>query len=163
MSKAAKALEQAVAELEPDEIDSLPENQRAALTALLASRTHKEAAGKCGLSEATIWRYLRDPAFAEHYRRARRVVVDQAVYTLQAEASDAAAVLRDVAQDKQAPAAARVAAARVIVGLAFKGLELGDLQDRIVSLEAYIKQKADEDALKRGDEEEDEGGEGDDE
>lgn len=164
MSKAARAVEQAVAELEPDEIDSLPENQRAALAALLTSRTHKEAAGKCGLSESTLWRYLRDPPFAEHYRRARRVVVDQAVYTLQAEASDAAAVLRDVAQDKQAPPAARVAAARVIVGLAFKGLELGDLQDRINALEEYIRQKADEDALKRGgDEAGDEGGEEDDE
>lgn len=164
MSKAAEALERAAAELEPDEIDGLPDNQRAALAALLTSRTHKEAAAKCGLSESTVWRYLRDPAFAEHYRAARRVVVDQAVYTLQAEASDAAAVLREVSQDKQAPAAARVAAARVIVGLAFKGLELGDLQDRIVSLETYIKRKADEDALKRGDDEEDsEGGEGDDE
>ena len=164
MSKTAEAVESAVAELAPDEIEGLPESQRKALAALLTSRTHKEAAGKCGLSEATIWRYLRDPTFAEHYRAARRVVVDQAVYTLQAEASDAAAVLRDVAHDKQAPAAARVAAARVIVGLAFKGLELGDLQDRIVSLEEYIKRRADEDALKRGgDEADDEGGEGDDE
>lgn len=157
MAKTAEALERAAIELEPDEIDGLPENQRKALAALLTSRTHKEAAEKCGLSESTIWRYLRDPPFAEHYRAARRVVVDQAVYTLQAEASDAAAVLRDVSQDKQAPPAARVAAARVIVGLAFKGLELGDLQERIVSLEEYIRRKAEEDDLRRGkgDDEED--------
>jgi hypothetical protein len=160
MSKAAEALEPADAGLQPDEVDSLPDNQRKALAALLTSRTHKEAAGKCGLSESTLWRYLRDSAFAEHYRAARRVVVDQAVYTLQAEAADAAAVLREVSQDKQAPAAARVAAARVIVGLAFKGLELGDLQERIVSLEEYIKRKAEEDDLQRGkgDDEEDEEG-----
>ena len=82
MSKTAEALESAVAGLEPDEIDGLPDSQRKALAALLTSRTHKEAAGKCGLSEATIWRYLRDSAFAEHYRAARRIVVDQAVYTL---------------------------------------------------------------------------------
>ena len=158
MSKTAEALEGAATELEPDEIDGLPESQRRALAALLTSRTHKEAAEKCGLSESTICRYLRDPAFAEHYRAARRVVVDQAVHTLQAEASDAAAVLRDVAQDKQAPPAARVAAARVIIGLAFKGLELGDLQERIVSLEEYIRQKAEQDDLRRGkgDDEEDE-------
>lgn len=160
MPKTAEALQSADAELEPDEIDGLPENQRKALAALLTSRTHKEAACKCGLSESTVWRYLRDPAFAEHYRAARRVVVDQAVYTLQAEASDAAAVLRDVAQDKAAPPAARVAAARVIVGLAFKGLELGDLQERITSLEEYIKRKAEEDELRRGRGDDEEDGEG---
>lgn len=149
-------------ELEKDDIDLLPEKQQAALVALLKSKSIKEAAGSAGVSDSTLYRFLRDPLFTEHYQRVRRQVVEAAVLRLQSDAADAAQVLRDVAHDKEAPAAARVAAARLTIELAFKGIEQGDLQQRIGALEEYQRRKAEELELRKGkaegeeDEEEDE-------
>jgi hypothetical protein len=148
MSKAQQAA--ATSELDKDDIDLLPERQQAALVGLLKSRSVKEAADSSGVSERTLFRFLRDPAFSEHYQRMRRQVVEAAVLRLQADASDAAQVLRDVARDSAAPAAARVSAARLTIELAYKGIEQGDLQQRIGSLEEYQRRKAEEDELKKG-------------
>ena len=109
--------------------------QDAALVALLVSATVREAAEAAGLSEATVHRYPSDPAFVAQYRAARRQVVEQAIARLQRDASHAAGVLRDVADDVTAPATARVAAARALLGEAIRGVELLDLQERIERLE----------------------------
>lgn len=141
-----------------DEQDNpLPERQEAALLALLSHKTLKEAALAAGVSLPTLWRYLRDPIFSLRYREARRELVECAMVRLQNDAEHAACVLRDVADDKQAPASARVTAARTIIELSVKSIELGDLQQRISSLEDYLAKKAEQDAVARGkgDEEED--------
>ncbi len=98
----------------------------------------------------TLWRYLRDPVFTLHYREARRELVECAMVRLQNDAEHAAKVLRDVADDRDAPAGARVTAARTIIELSVKSVELGDLQQRLVALEEYVTKKADQDAIERG-------------
>jgi hypothetical protein len=134
-----------------DEHDNpLPEKQEAALLALLSHRTLKEAALAAGVSMPTLWRYLRDPVFSLRYREARRELVECAMVRLQNDAEHAARVLRDVADDKEASAGARVTAARTIIELSVKSVELGDLQQRIASLEEYLTKKAEQDALQRG-------------
>jgi hypothetical protein len=137
----------------------LPEKQEAALLSLLSHKTLKESALAAGISMPTLWRYLRDPIFSLRYREARRELVECAMVRLQNDAEHAAKVLRDVADDKEAPAGARVTAARTIIELSVKSVELGDLQQRLASLEDYVMKKAEQDALDRGkgeDEEEDE-------
>lgn len=120
-----------------DDIDERQQTARhdAALVALLNHPTVREAAEAAGLSEATLHRYLGDPAFVTQYRAARRQVVEVAIARLQQDAAHAAGVLRDVADDTRAPATARVAAARAILGEAMRGIELLDLQARVDLLE----------------------------
>ena len=109
--------------------------QAVALAALLSQPTVADAARVAQVSEPTLWRYLRDPAFAAEYRAGRREVVSHAVMRLQADSAQAAKVLREIADDTTAPASARVTAARVILETAFKGIELLDHGERIAALE----------------------------
>ncbi len=160
MSK-AKALKETPADehLTDEQDNPLPEKQEAALLSLLSHKTLKESALAAGVSMPTLWRYLRDPVFSLRYREARRELVECAMVRLQNDAEHAARVLRDVADDKTAPASARVTAARTIIELSVKSVELGDLQQRLASLEEYVTKKAEQDAIARGrgdDEEEDE-------
>jgi hypothetical protein len=149
--KQARANKQIPEEHITDDHDNpLPEKQEAALLALLSHKTLKEAALSAGISMPTLWRYLRDPVFSLRYREARRELVECAMVRLQNDAEHAAKVLRDVADDKEAPAGARVTAARTIIELSVKSVELGDLQQRITSLEDYVTKKAEQDAIARG-------------
>jgi hypothetical protein len=61
----------------------LGRKQEAAIAALLTERTHADAAAKAGISEATLARWLRVPAFIVAYRAARLRVVEAAIARLQ--------------------------------------------------------------------------------
>lgn len=114
----------------------LPARQEQALAALLGNPSVREAAEAAKTSEATLWRYLRDPAFSERYKAARRDVTDHLIMRLQSDSTKAAKVLIEIAEDDTAPASARVSAARTIIEGAIKGAELRDLAERIDALEA---------------------------
>jgi hypothetical protein len=119
----------------------LPGKQAAALAALLAHPTVRDAARAANVAEGTLWRYLADPAFAAHYQEARRQATEHLIARLTADSTKAAKVLIDVAEDEAAPASARVSAARAIIEQALKGAELRDLMARIDALEALRKGK----------------------
>jgi AcrR family transcriptional regulator len=119
-----------------DASEKLPGRQEAALLALLNNPTVRDAAKAAKLSEATVWRYLRDDAFRTRYQAARRNLLSQTSLRLQSDASHAAKVLRDIADDKTAPASARVSAARAILDSAIKAVEVEDLLPRLQALEA---------------------------
>ena len=105
----------------------------AALAALLSQPTIAEAATKSGIGEATIHRWLTDPAFKARYRDARRQVVEHAVSGLQQAASDAVAALsRNL---HCGIPASEIAAAKAVLDFAVKGVELVDLAERVEQLE----------------------------
>ncbi len=93
------------------------------------------------MSESTVWRYLRLPAFDARYKAARRDVTDHLIMRLQANSTKAAMVLIEVAEDTSAPASARVSAARAIIEQALRGAELRDLVERIAAIETTLKGK----------------------
>lgn len=74
----------------------------------------------------------------KQYRSARRQLVETALAQLQSDCTVAARVLREVAEDKMAPAASRVAAAKTILEQSISAVELLDLQERIERLEAML-------------------------
>ena len=115
--------------------ENLSGHQSRALAALLAHPTISEAAKACGLHERTVRRYLEDSGFRAAYLEARRAVVSTATARLQATGSEAVECLRDVMKDKAAPASARVSAARTVLELSYRGLELEDLERRLAALE----------------------------
>ncbi len=113
----------------------LTAKQEAALLALLAHGTIEAAYGAAGVSKATMWRFLQLPAFQTRYRAARRQLVETAIAQLQSDCTIAARVLREVAEDKAAPASSRVAAAKAILDMSVNAVELTDLQERVEKLE----------------------------
>ena len=114
--------------------------QAAAIAALLAQRTIAEAAQQVGIGERTLLRWLQeDSAFQAAYRTARRHVVQHAVARVQQATCTAVETLEAIMQDPEAPASARVSAAKAVLETAIKGIELEDLEARIAALELTFK------------------------
>lgn len=109
--------------------------EEAALVALISESTLKEAAKKAGIGEATLWRWLQDPEFQEKYRTARRQAVSQSITQLQKISSEAVETLREVMNSKETPPASRVTAARAVLEMSIKAVEVEDLAVRIEALE----------------------------
>ncbi|MGD0231535.1 MAG: hypothetical protein ABSC19_14460 [Syntrophorhabdales bacterium] len=109
--------------------------REAAIIALLAEPTIEKAATACGIGEATLRRWLKDPAFQERYRAARRESLQAVMNRLQQIAGEAVETLREVAGNKQAPASSRVAAARVVLETVVKTVELQEIEQRLKELE----------------------------
>lgn len=110
-----------------------------AIAALLANPTIAEAATACGVSERSLWRWLQNPDFQRRFKEAQAAAFDDAVRELQAASIVAARTLREVAEDKEASASARVAAALGIFTQTYKGREQGDLLQRVERLQAMLE------------------------
>jgi hypothetical protein len=72
----------------------MAKNTEKALAALLNSSSVRDAAMTCGLSEETLYRYLRDEDFRREYQQAQRQVVESAIAGLQQAANEAVETLR---------------------------------------------------------------------
>ena len=112
--------------------------QDTAIGALLSRPTISAAAESVGIGESTLRRWLKDRDFLAAYRAARREAVSQAVGHLQGACSVAVVALTDISQDVNSPASARVSAARTVLELALKGVELEDLAVRVEELELRV-------------------------
>ena len=113
----------------------------AAILALVTEPTIADAAKKAGISHATLHRWLQIKDFKDAYREAKREVVSAAIARLQRTATEAVDALRDVMNDAESPANARVSAARAILELAIKAIELEDLEARVEQLEALLQKE----------------------
>ncbi len=119
-------------------MSGISRKQDAAIGALLSQPTISAAAESVGIGEATLRRWLKDRDFLAAYRAARREAVSQAVGHLQGACSVAVLALTDISQDVNSPASARVSAARTVLELALKGVELEDLAVRVEELELQV-------------------------
>ncbi len=113
--------------------------EQAAL-ALLEYPTVAEAARAVEVSETTLYRWMNETEFKEVYRTARREVVRQAVARLQRACRMAVDTLQDVMECGDSPASARVTAARTVLEMAFKAVELEDIDERVTALEQASEQ-----------------------
>jgi hypothetical protein len=106
-----------------------------AIAALLSRPTIEAAAKAVGIAEVTLRRWLKDSGFRAEYLQARRLAMEQATAQLQQLGSAAANALKAVIEDAAAPHSARVAAARTVFDLGYRGVEIEDLAERIAELE----------------------------
>ena len=120
--------------------EKLSRKQATFLSALLTAPTLAKAAHQAGIGDVTAWRWMKDEGFQTAYRAARRQVVQHAVVKVQRATGEAVATLRHVMRDAEAPASARVSAARAILETAIKAVELEDLEARIIALEAQVQE-----------------------
>lgn len=111
----------------------------AAVAALLTAPTIAIAAQAVGISEQTLWRWLQLPEFQGQYREAKRQAVAQAVARLQQATTKAVDTLEAVMDDTASPSSARVTAAKTVLEMAVKAVELEDMAARIEALERSIQ------------------------
>jgi hypothetical protein len=108
-----------------------------AILALLTAPSVEAAAKQAGVSHTTLYRWLQeDIAFQNAYRKARKQVVDQGIAQIQQAVGEAVNALLEVLHDPLSSGSAKVAAARVVLETALRGVEIGDLEERITALEA---------------------------
>jgi DNA-binding MurR/RpiR family transcriptional regulator len=116
----------------------LPRKQHQAIAALIKHQTTKEAAEDVGIGEATLFRWMQDHDFQKAYREAKRRVMDHAITQLQQVSSEAVLTLQAIMNDTEKPPSPRVTAARTILDMAVKAVELEDLTARIEALEKKV-------------------------
>ena len=116
--------------------EKLSRKQDQVITALVTCASITEAAAQCGLADVTLRRWLKQAPFQAAYRDARRAVVQQAITQVQRATGEAVETLRSVMQAADAPASAKVSAAKAILETAVKAVEVEDLEARISALEA---------------------------
>lgn len=112
--------------------------KEAAIIALLTAPNIEAAAQTAGVSDTTIYRWLKLPEFQEGLREARKQAVSLAINNLQQSTATAVKVLQDVAKNEDAPASARVSAAKSILDMALKAVELDDIIGRLKKIEALV-------------------------
>jgi hypothetical protein len=112
--------------------------EEALIAALLTCPTVRQAAQAAGISEASANRYMKDPAFMEAYRQARKQALDRALAVLEQGMLQAVAVLRMLMTAPETPAATRVRAA---LGLLELGLRVSVLEDQEARLHALERER----------------------
>ncbi len=123
------------------DIPKFPPKAEKVLTALLHHGAVRAAAKEAGVSEATVFRYLQDSEFQRRYRAARADVVDAAIALMQRLCANAVTTLGAVMHDTDAPASARVAAARTILEQSIGGVELAELRQEIEDIKGMLAER----------------------
>jgi len=113
--------------------------QERAVAALLTCPSVPGAAKKAGVAERSLYRWLGRDDFQAAYRKERRKVVSHAVATIQGAMTEAVSTLQTIMRDDEASASAKVSAARVILDLGLKAVEISDLTERVEVLEKQIE------------------------
>ncbi len=117
-------------------------NKDKALIALLTTSSIVEASNKCGLSQETLYRFLKDKDFLAEYRNARRATVENAVTTIQNATSETVETLKRNLHCENPQAEIR--AAEIILNNSLKSLELFDVIERLEKLENEYQEQTKE-------------------
>ncbi len=110
-----------------------------AIAALLTCRTIKKAAEEADVSERTMLRWMKDPAFREEYERAKRDLLSGAINRLRLGSFDAAMRLHRTVLDRNAPVGVSVSAAGRLLDLLREFARDEDLSSRVDRLEELLK------------------------
>ncbi|HEX8424194.1 MAG TPA: hypothetical protein VF634_12310, partial [Pyrinomonadaceae bacterium] len=121
--------------IEPDELTA---RQHRAIVALLQNVTVSGAAQSANVSEATMYRWLSQPAFKEEFRRQRRMLFERAVALAQRASANAIGEVIEIMRTSENDFA-RLAAARVVLELA----RATDVEERLASLEEQLNAAGD--------------------
>lgn len=113
----------------------LTPNQSKAIAALLSEPSVCDAAKVAKVSTVTLFRWLKDDTFNTAYMEARRQATMQAIAQIQQNSSKAVKTLCDVMEDTNAPTSSRVTAAKAVLELSIKSVEVEDLAQRLAQLE----------------------------
>jgi hypothetical protein len=108
------------------------------LMALACGATVEAAAAKAGVSPATAYRRLGEPAFLQRLRDLRADMVQRTGGMLTAAAGEAVKTLLALQKENISPAT-RLGAARAVLELGMRVRETAELEQRIAALEALLR------------------------
>lgn len=112
--------------------------QNRALTALLQCKTREEAARMAGISSRTLRTYFQNADFVAAYRAAAAEMLQDAVMEARQGVSPALSTLREIAENGEEAAPARVSASKASLEYFLRLHDAADVEDRIAALEAQI-------------------------
>ena len=113
----------------------------AAIQALMTSSTLASAAAKCGVSESTLLRWQKDPAFAADLAAAQDDAIAATARSLAAMAPGAVAAIA-AALGKDQPTALRLSGARLALDKLVDFTELATLTRRLEALERMLNHES---------------------
>lgn len=116
----------------------LSANQKKALSALLTSKSVRDAAKTCGLAERTVWRYLAEDLFLQALRSEQSAIYAAASVRLSEGTDKALEELESLMTGAKSEAVKRQAISDWL-SYGFKLWELQELESRIAALEERIK------------------------
>jgi hypothetical protein len=90
------------------------------------------------VSEATLWRYVRNKDFKRRLGEASESSIAHANVQLQGAAGEAVKILRDLMCKDDAPHASWVSAARAVLELSFRARVIEDLQAEVERLKELL-------------------------
>ena len=114
--------------------------QTKAIAALVSEPTKRAAAEKAGISESTLRSYLQDPSFQEAYKEAFSDLMVDATRQAQRNLSPALSTLREIVEDEDQPATARISTARSLLEYGLKLSEYHDIAAKMQEIEKIIKE-----------------------
>lgn len=118
----------------PDE--QLTPKQSAVLVHLIGGSRVEQAAQLAGVGERTVWTWLREnEPFKRELRSRQRQAMEAVTRKLQSSSGKAVEALERVLGDPAASHGAVVSAARAVLDTAYRGVEIGDLTQRVEELE----------------------------
>lgn len=114
-----------------------PKKQKA-LLALLTQPTKEKAAAAAGITSKPLRGYLAEADFQAEYKRAFSGLVEDATRQAQQAISLALSTLREIVEDGEENAQARISAARSLLEYSLKLTESTDILNRLDELEQTI-------------------------
>lgn len=119
-------------------LNDLSAQEVAAIGPLITESTIERAADRVGVHERTLRRWLAREDFRRVYHATLRTTYEHASARLQNAAAKAVGTLAAVMVDDEAPAAARVTAARSVLENGARAIELAEVIVRLDALEGRV-------------------------
>lgn len=116
--------------------EELTQVQAEACVVMVASKSLAEASRTLGCAPSTLYRMRAKPAVQRELQRLRRAALSAAAERLAQHVDDAVATLAEVMSDREAPAAARVSAAKTVIDRSRSTSNEADLLARLEAIEA---------------------------
>lgn len=113
------------------------------LKALLEAGSIDEACKMANINRTTGYKYLKDSTFMNEYRSLRREAMQQVTARLQKKSEEAVQVLSDIMLDVDAPTGSRVQSAKNVLDVAYRSIELDDIQLQLDDIKAAIEMDSD--------------------
>jgi len=124
-----------------DDQKKLTRLQRAAVDAILETKTAKEAADLAGCSESSIYKWLQEPAFNSEIRKREKLIRDAIGYRLATGSNEMLDVIEQVARgeirdERGTRASVRLRAAMAWLDNHHRTQDQADIERRLAALEA---------------------------
>lgn len=113
-------------------VKALTQKQQKALAALLTNPTREAAARAAGIESKTLRRYLADPEFQAEYQRAVSGMIEDAAAQAKQSLNPALSCLREIVENGDETATARIQAARSLLEY---GLRLTEIVDIVTAID----------------------------